>query len=108
MQLLLNFRRWRVDQYEAIVQQLTPAALSAFVGRLFERLFMEALVVGNVTPEHAAAIAEGALAKVKAGWGSAPLWPGCACVCARVRAGLQRGCQGLCWQLLSASPSLLA
>ena len=48
--MLLNYRRWRVEQYEAVVGApgTTAAALTAHLPRLMGRMFTEALVVGNV------------------------------------------------------------
>lgn len=48
--MLLNYRRWRVEQYEAVVGSpaATAEALSGHLPRLMGRMFTESLVVGNV------------------------------------------------------------
>jgi hypothetical protein len=63
-QLLLNFKRWRVDQYQQIVSSLTPEVLTAHMPRLLGRAFLEGLVVGNISPEEASGIVDSALANV--------------------------------------------
>ncbi|WIA29727.1 hypothetical protein OEZ86_012206 [Tetradesmus obliquus] len=104
-ELLLNFKRWRVDQYSQIIKALTPEALAAHMPRLLGRAFLEGLIVGNISPEEAYSIVDSALTKVRgalleglivrnispsealiivdsaltklrAAWGAAPLWPG--------------------------------
>jgi secreted Zn-dependent insulinase-like peptidase len=64
LQLLLNFKRWRVDQYQAIIKTLTPDMLAANMPRLLARAFLEGLVVGNISPEEAQGIVDNALDKV--------------------------------------------
>jgi secreted Zn-dependent insulinase-like peptidase len=64
LQLLLNFKRWRVDQYQQIIGSLTPEALTAHMPRLLGRAFLEGLVLGNISPEEASGIVDSALAKV--------------------------------------------
>jgi secreted Zn-dependent insulinase-like peptidase len=64
LQLLLNFKRWRVDQYQQIIKGLTPEALTAYMPRLLGRAFLEGLVVGNISPDEASSIVDSALAKV--------------------------------------------
>jgi hypothetical protein len=48
--MLLNYRRWRVEQYEAVINAptTTAAALAAHLPRLMGRMFTETMVVGNV------------------------------------------------------------
>lgn len=75
-QLLLNFKRWRVDQYQKIVGQITPESLTAYIPRLLGRLFIEALLVGNLTPGEASAMLEDARTKLTSAWGVASVWPG--------------------------------
>ncbi|WIA09647.1 hypothetical protein OEZ85_009034 [Tetradesmus obliquus] len=75
-ELLLNFKRWRVDQYSQIIKALTPEALAAHMPRLLGRVFLEGLIVGNISPEEAHSIVDSALTKLRAAWGAAPLWPG--------------------------------
>uniref|UniRef100_A0A383VRB5 Peptidase M16 N-terminal domain-containing protein n=1 Tax=Tetradesmus obliquus TaxID=3088 RepID=A0A383VRB5_TETOB len=75
-ELLLNFKRWRVDQYSQIIKALTPEALAAHMPRLLGRAFLEGLIVGNISPEEAHSIVDSALTKLRAAWGAAPLWPG--------------------------------
>jgi secreted Zn-dependent insulinase-like peptidase len=76
LQTLLNYRRWRVDQYQQIITSLTPERLSDFLGRLFDRLFLEALVVGNIPEAEAASIVQRAHAKMREAWKTADVWPG--------------------------------
>jgi secreted Zn-dependent insulinase-like peptidase len=50
LDMLLNYRRWRVEQYEAVVGSAAaagPGALAAHLPRLMGRMFTEAMVVGN-------------------------------------------------------------
>lgn len=76
-QVLLNYRRWRVDQYQAILPSLTPERLDAFVGgRLFSRLFLEALVVGNIPAEQAGTIVQHAQRKMQEAWNTSDVWQG--------------------------------
>jgi secreted Zn-dependent insulinase-like peptidase len=75
-QVLLNYRRWRVDQYTQIIKSITPETLSAFLPRLFNRLFLEALVVGNIPAQEAADIVTAAHQKMRAAWGAADVWSG--------------------------------
>lgn len=75
-QVLLNYRRWRVDQYTQIIKSITPETLSAFLPRLFDRLFLEALVVGNIPAQEAADIVTAAHRKMRAAWGAAAVWSG--------------------------------
>ena len=65
-----------MDQYQQIISSLTPDILTAFMGRLFDRLFMEALVVGNIPPQEAAGIVQRAHSKMQEGWKAADVWPG--------------------------------
>lgn len=74
--MLLNYRRWRVDQYQKIITSLTPEHLSNFLGWLFERLFLEAMVVGNIPAQEAASIVQQAHSKMQAAWKAADVWPG--------------------------------
>jgi secreted Zn-dependent insulinase-like peptidase len=51
LDMLLNYRRWRVEQYEAVIgddRAAGAAALAAHLPRLMGRMFTEAMVVGNV------------------------------------------------------------
>jgi secreted Zn-dependent insulinase-like peptidase len=75
-QVLLNYRRWRVDQYQQIIMSLTPERLSDFLSRLFDRLFLEALVVGNIPEAEAAGIVQRAHAMMKEAWRTADVWQG--------------------------------
>jgi secreted Zn-dependent insulinase-like peptidase len=74
--MLLNYRRWRVDQYQQIIKSLTPERLSAFLSSLFARLFLEAMVVGNIPEAEAAGIVERAHSKVQQAWKTADVWQG--------------------------------
>lgn len=76
VQVLLNYRRWRVDQYQQIIKTLTPERLSTFVSMLFSRLFLEAMVVGNIPEADAAGIVQRAHSKMQAAWKTADVWQG--------------------------------
>jgi hypothetical protein len=46
-QVLLNFKRHRVEDYCVVVHQLTAQDLTAFMPRLLGRVFLEAMVAGT-------------------------------------------------------------
>jgi secreted Zn-dependent insulinase-like peptidase len=66
-----------VDQYQAILPSLTPERLDDFVSsRLFSRLFLEALVVGNIPAGQAGHIVAAAQQKMREAWGTSDVWQG--------------------------------
>ena len=65
--LLLHARRWRVEDYAEALPRVTPERLAAFVPRLLGRARLEALVVGNASPDDARAVAADALEALRAG-----------------------------------------
>lgn len=44
--LVLHYKRWRVEEYHAVVSGLGPGDLESFLPRLMGTLFLEALVCG--------------------------------------------------------------
>ena len=75
-QVVLNFKRWRIEEYEAVLPSLTPEDLTTFLRRLMGRMFLEALLVGNMDGAEATAIAQAALEKLGAAWGAKAVLPG--------------------------------
>jgi hypothetical protein len=75
-QVLLNFKRWRIEEYEAVLPSLAPSDLKAFLPRLMGRMFLEALLVGNMEGSEATAIAQAALEKLGMAWGLKGVLPG--------------------------------
>ncbi len=67
VQLVTHFKRWRIEDYSAVIRSVTPEQLTAFLPRLMRRCFLEALAVGNVAPEEAVGLVQGALKKLEEG-----------------------------------------
>lgn len=76
LQVLLNFKRWRIEEYQQVINGITSEDLTAFIPRLFRRAFLEALVVGNFSPEEADQISQTALEALSGPWGTRGLFPG--------------------------------
>lgn len=45
--LLLEHKRWHMDEYLAVLPHLNAADLAAFVPRLLSRVFVEAFIAGE-------------------------------------------------------------
>ena len=76
--MLLNYRRWRVEQYEEVINSpaTTPAALEAHLARALSRFVADALVAGSVRASDAAALAAGAVGDLARAFASGRVWPG--------------------------------
>jgi len=47
--VLCEARRWHIDEYQAVIGDLTAADLTEHYSRMMARTFTEALVIGNIT-----------------------------------------------------------
>ncbi|MEW5314724.1 MAG: hypothetical protein WDW38_006196 [Sanguina aurantia] len=72
-ELLLNAKRWSIDEYLLVVMGLTAADLTSFVPRLFKMVHLEALVVGNIKAEEAAALGKHIIASLAKELGTLPV-----------------------------------
>ncbi|KAL6746579.1 Metalloenzyme, LuxS/M16 peptidase-like protein [Haematococcus lacustris] len=74
-ELLLNARRWRVEEYQEELPRLTPSSLQAFITRMLARCFVEGLVVGNMGGEEARQLAQGLSSRLRTHCHTLPLYP---------------------------------
>ncbi|KAL6746748.1 insulinase-like metalloprotease [Haematococcus lacustris] len=74
-ELLLNARRWRVEEYQEELPRLTPSSLQAFITRMLARCFVEGLVVGNMGGEEAQQLAQGLSSRLRTHCHTLPLYP---------------------------------
>ncbi|GAQ79598.1 Insulinase family protein [Klebsormidium nitens] len=73
--LLLEHKRWHMDEYLAVLPHLHAADLAAFVPRLLSRVFVEAFIAGNWTATEAKDFTAHMEATLQQGVGSRPLFP---------------------------------
>jgi len=74
-ELLLNLKRWRVEEYSEVIGGITPASLTAFIARMLARCFVEAMAIGNVARSEAEALASQLSELIKSDIRAQPLYP---------------------------------
>ncbi|KAK3262595.1 hypothetical protein CYMTET_28558 [Cymbomonas tetramitiformis] len=74
--LLLEADRWHVEEYEAVVGNVTPKQLEEFVPCLMGRLFAETFISGNITVGEAETLMTSVEEMLKSRLNTQPLFPG--------------------------------
>lgn len=76
MNVLTNYKRWRIQEYQQVLPGITPEEVDEFVRAMMKRSFMEGLVIGNMPGEQVLALVESIEGQLLSTFNPRPLFPG--------------------------------